>query len=130
MAKKTTKEISPRPDVVVFPNPNPRRDYVISIENHEFTSVCPVTGLPDFGTIIVNYIPDKLCLELKSLKFYFLVFRNAGVYYEAVVNLILDDLVKLCKPRWMEVIGDFTVRGGITTRVQAEYHKKSKRKSS
>ncbi len=112
-----------RPDVVTFPNPNPERDYTIRIENPEFTSVCPVTEQPDFGTIIVCYTPDKLCLELKSLKFYFLAFRNAGIYYEAAVNMILDDLVKLCRPRWMEVIGDFTARGGITTRVQVEYMK-------
>jgi 7-cyano-7-deazaguanine reductase len=112
-----------RPDVVTFPNPNPGRDYTIRIENPEYTSVCPVTGQPDFGTIVVCYTPDKLCLELKSLKFYFLAFRNAGIYYEAVINMILDDLVKLCRPRWMEVIGDFTPRGGITTRVHVEYMK-------
>jgi len=121
--KSAKKEMPARPEVITFPNPNPDRDYTIRFENPEFTSVCPVTGLPDFGTIIVCYTPDKLCLELKSLKYYFLAFRNAGVYYEAVVNLILDDLVRFCRPRWMEVVGEFNVRGGITARVQTEYLK-------
>ena len=127
--KPIKKAVPARPEVITFPNPNPERDYTIRIENPEFTSVCPVTGLPDFGTIMVCYTPDKLCLELKSLKYYFLAFRNAGVYYEAVVNMILDDLVKLCRPRWMEVIGEFTIRGGIATRVHVEYLKGSKRTS-
>lgn len=124
--KPTKKEALARPEVVTFPNPNPDRDYTIRFENAEFTSVCPVTGLPDFGTIIVCYTPDKLCLELKSLKYYFLAFRNAGIYYEAAVNLILDDLVRFCRPRWMEVIGEFNVRGGISARVQVEYLKELK----
>ncbi|MBM3324104.1 MAG: NADPH-dependent 7-cyano-7-deazaguanine reductase QueF [Calditrichaeota bacterium] len=128
-SKKPAKRALPaRPEVVTFPNPNPERDYTIRIENPEFTSVCPVTGLPDFGTIIVCYTPDELCLELKSLKYYFLSFRNAGIYYEAAVNMILDDLVRLCRPRWMEVVGEFSVRGGITTRVQAEYTKEASRR--
>ncbi|MFH1010566.1 MAG: preQ(1) synthase [bacterium] len=121
--KPATKAQPVRPEVATFPNPNPDRDYTIRIENPEFTSVCPVTGLPDFGTIIVCYTPDKLCLELKSLKYYFLAFRNAGIYYEAAVNRILDDLVRLCRPRWMEVVGEFSVRGGIATRVHVEYSK-------
>ena len=121
--KSVKSKLPVRPDVATFPNPNPDRDYTIRFENPEFTCVCPVTGLPDFGTIIVCYTPDELCLELKSLKYYFLAFRNAGVYYEAAVNLILDDLVGFCRPRWMEVIGEFNVRGGITARVQTEYVK-------
>jgi 7-cyano-7-deazaguanine reductase len=121
-AKQAAKKaLPPRPEVATFPNPNPERDYTIRIENPEFTSVCPVTGLPDFGTIIVCYTPDKRCLELKSLKYYFLAFRNAGIYYEAAVNMILDDLVKLIRPRWMEVVGEFSSRGGMMTRVHAEY---------
>jgi 7-cyano-7-deazaguanine reductase len=128
-AKSTVKKtLPPRPKVVTFPNSNPDRDYTIRIENLEFTSVCPVTGLPDFGTIVVCYTPDRLCLELKSLKYYFLAFRNAGIYYESAVNMILDDLVKLCRPRWMEVVGEFSVRGGIATRVHAEYIKESRGK--
>jgi 7-cyano-7-deazaguanine reductase len=127
--KKSANRVSARPKVTTFPNPNPGRDYTIRIENREFTSVCPVTGLPDFGTIIVCYTPDKLCLELKSLKYYFLSFRNAGIYYEAAVNMILDDLVHFCRPRWMEIVGDFTVRGGISTRVQVEYSKGAARRA-
>jgi 7-cyano-7-deazaguanine reductase len=125
--KPAKKALPPRPEVATFPNPNPERDYTIRIENPEFTSVCPVTGLPDFGTIIVCYTPDKRCLELKSLKYYFLAFRNAGIYYEAAVNMILDDLVKLIRPRWMEVVGDFSSRGGMMTRVHAEYLKRAVR---
>ena len=106
-----------------FPNPSPERDYEIDTRFPEFTSVCPVTGLPDFGEIRVVYVPDALCLELKSLKFYFLGFRNEGIYYEAVTNRILDDLVAACAPRRMTVVGDFSVRGGLKTTVRAEYVK-------
>ncbi len=103
----------------VFDNKFPQRDYFITHVNEEFTSTCPITGLPDFGTITINYIPDKLCIELKSLKFYFLEFRNKGIFYEAVTNEILEDLVKMCNPRYMEVHGKFTVRGGLHTDVVA-----------
>ncbi len=106
-----------------FPNPRPERDFEIAIDFPEFTSVCPKTGLPDFGTIRVRYVPDTRCVELKSLKFYFLAFRNEGIFYEAVTNAILDDLVAACEPRCMTVIGDFTARGGLTTKVTAEYRK-------
>ena len=106
-----------------FPNPRPERDYEIEIRAPEFTSVCPVTGLPDFGEILIRYTPDRLCVELKSLKYYFIEFRNQGIFYEAVTNRILDDLVSLLQPRRMTVTGAFSARGGITTKVVAEYQK-------
>ena len=104
-----------------FPNPRPERDYEIAINCPEFTSVCPKTGLPDFGEIRITYIPDAHCIELKSLKYYFIAFRNRGMFYEAVTNQILDDLVAVCRPRRMTVVGDFSVRGGIKTVVTASY---------
>jgi len=106
-------------EIEVFENKYPQRDYFITHVNEEFTSVCPKTGLPDFGTITINYIPDKLCLELKALKYYFLDFRDKGIFYEAVTNSILDDLVKACHPRYMEIIGDFTTRGGLHSKIVA-----------
>ena len=108
-------------EIEVFENQFPDRDYYITHVNEEFTSVCPKTGLPDFGKITVEYIPDKLCLELKALKYYFLEFRNKGIFYESVVNQILDDLVAACKPRYMSVTGEFTTRGGLHSKVVAEY---------
>lgn len=108
-------------EIEVFENKYPDRDYYISHKNEEFTSVCPKTGLPDFGIITINYIPDKLCLELKALKYYFLDFRNKGIFYEAVVNEILDDLVKKCKPRYMEIIGEFSTRGGMNSKVKTVF---------
>ena len=105
----------------VFDNPRPDRDYTIRHVNPEFTSMCPKTGLPDFGTITVEYVPDRLCVELKSLKYYYLDFRNRGIFYEAVINQILDDLVAVTKPRRMTVTGIFTTRGGIHSEVVAEY---------
>lgn len=104
-----------------FPNPRPERDYEIHIDCPEFTSVCPKTGLPDFGTIRITYTPGTKCVELKSLKYYLIEFRNRGIFYEAVTNQILDDLVTLLAPRRMTVVGDFSARGGITTRVTATY---------
>jgi len=104
-----------------FPNPRPERDFDIAIDCPEFTSVCPKTGLPDFGTIRIIYTPDKKCVELKSLKYYLVEFRNRGIFYEAVTNQILDDLVGLLAPRRMTVVGDFSARGGITTKVTATY---------
>jgi 7-cyano-7-deazaguanine reductase len=106
-----------------FPNPRPDRDYQIEISCPEFTSVCPKTGLPDFGEIRIDYVPDELCVELKSLKYYFIEFRNRGIFYEHVTNQILDDLVALLRPRRMRVVGDFSVRGGIKTVVTATYQK-------
>jgi 7-cyano-7-deazaguanine reductase len=104
-----------------FPNPSPDRDYEIEIRCPEFTSVCPRTGLPDFGEIIISYVPDQLCLELKALKYYMVGFRNEGIFFEAVTNRILDELVATCRPRRMTVVGDFAVRGGIATTVTATY---------
>ena len=98
-----------------------RRDVLITISQPEFTSVCPMTGLPDFGTIIIRYTPDQLIVELKSLKYYLLQFRNVGMFYEHVSNRILDDLVLVLKPKAMEVTGEFTARGGLTTCVSARY---------
>lgn len=104
-----------------FPNPHPGRDYEIAIACPEFTSVCPMTGLPDFGEIRITYVPDTRCVELKSLKYYLIAFRNQGIYYEDVTNRILDDLVAVCQPRRMTVVGAFSVRGGIRTTVTAGY---------
>ncbi len=104
-----------------FENQYPGRSYEILNRCPEFTSVCPKTGQPDFGTIYVEYIPDKRCIELKSLKLYLAAYRNEGIFYEHVTNKILDDLVAACQPRWMEVIGEFNVRGGITTTVTATH---------
>ena len=105
----------------VFDNPRPGRDYTIVHEAPEFTSVCPITGLPDFGTIIIEYVPAAKCIELKSLKHYLFGFRQQGVFYEAVVNRILDDLVEACSPRRITVTGKFTVRGGISSTVSASF---------
>jgi len=107
--------------VDTFKNKYPDREYTITIRNPEYTSICPITGNPDFGTITIEYVPDQLCLELKSLKYYFLGFRDKGVFYESLVNEILDDLAGVCSPRRMKVIGDFTTRGGITSTIMAEY---------
>ena len=104
-----------------FPNPRPERAYEIAIQCPEFTSLCPKTGLPDFGEIRITYVPAARCIELKSLKYYMIEFRNRGIFYEAVTNQILDDLVALLKPRRMTVTGDFSVRGGIKTVVTARY---------
>jgi 7-cyano-7-deazaguanine reductase len=104
-----------------FPNPRPERDYEITINCPEFTSVCPKTGLPDFGEIRIAYVPDARCVELKSLKYYMIGFRNLGIFYEHVTNQILDDLVAALQPRRMTVVGDFSVRGGLKTIVTATY---------
>lgn len=104
-----------------FPNPRPERDYEIRIRCPEFTSVCPKTGQPDFGEILIDYTPDASCLELKALKFYLQSYRNQGIFYEAATNRILDDLVGACQPRRMRVTGAFTARGGITTTVVADF---------
>jgi len=110
-----------RIDIDLFDNPRPDRDYCIRIRCPEFTSVCPRTGQPDFGEILIEYGPDQQCIELKSLKFYMQSFRNKGIFYETLTNDILDDLSGMCKPRWMKVTSRFTPRGGITTEVVAEY---------
>ncbi|HAK54054.1 MAG TPA: NADPH-dependent 7-cyano-7-deazaguanine reductase QueF [Acidobacteria bacterium] len=107
--------------IETFPNPRPDRNYEIAIHCPEFTSVCPKTGLPDFGEIRITYVPDQQCIELKALKYYLIEYRNKGIFYEAATNQILDDLVATCRPRRMKVVGDFSVRGGITTSVTATY---------
>jgi 7-cyano-7-deazaguanine reductase len=104
-----------------FQNPRPERDFEIAISCPEFTSVCPKTGLPDFGEIRITYVPGDRCIELKALKYYMIEFRNRGIFFEAVTNQILDDLVAACQPRRMTVVGDFAVRGGIKTVVTASY---------
>jgi 7-cyano-7-deazaguanine reductase len=114
-----------KPELIVFPNPHPARDYEITHVNPEFTSVCPVTGLPDFGEITVRFVPDKVCVELKSLKYYFICFRNRGIFYEAVINEILEDLVAAMEPRWMEITGKFSTRGGLHSNVVCKYMKKT-----
>ncbi len=116
----------PQKQLETFPNPKPERDYVISFDCPEFTCVCPKTGQPDFATIKISYVPNKLCVELKSLKLYLWSYRNEGAFHEAVTNKILDDLVSAVSPRSMEVIGDFFVRGGIHTVVTARFVKGKK----
>ena len=113
----------PSKDLEVFKNPYPQRDYEIRFECPEFTCLCPRTGQPDFATLRIHYIPDKRCVELKSLKLYLWSYRNEGVFHEAVTNKILDDLVKAIQPRFMKIEGDFYVRGGIHTVIQVEYKK-------
>ncbi len=113
--------MSENPKIELFENPRPGRDYHIKINCPEFTSVCPRTGQPDFGEIIIEYCPDKFCIELKSLKYYMQSFRNKGIFYEALTNEILDYLSGICQPRNMKITSRFTPRGGITTEVVAEY---------
>jgi 7-cyano-7-deazaguanine reductase len=108
-----------------FENQFPDRDYEIEISCPEFTAVCPKTGQPDFGTITIRYVPDRSCIELKSLKLYLFDYRARGIFYEHVVNTILDDLVAACRPRSMMVIGDFRPRGGITSRITARFARSS-----
>ena len=104
-----------------FPNPSPQRDYVICHVAPEFTSRCPVTGQPDLGTVTIDYVADKLCVELKSLKLYLQSFRDQGIFYEAVTNRILDELAATIRPRWMRVRTDWTPRGGMHSTITAEY---------
>jgi len=111
----------PNRNLETFPNPKPERDYQIRMECPEFTCVCPRTGQPDFATIRIEYVPDQICLELKSLKLYLWSYRDVGTFHEAVTNQILDDLVAACRPRSMTVTSDFNVRGGIHTVVTATY---------
>lgn len=126
----------PKPELLeTFANPYANRDYEIQMDCDEFTSLCPVGGVesdasdldllkggaPDFGTIRISYVPGDLCLELKSLKFYLWSFRNEGIFYERAVNRILDDLVAASKPKWMKVVGDFNVRGGIKSVITATH---------
>lgn len=110
------------PNIATWPNQY-KRNYEIYIELPEFTSVCPKTGLPDFGTIMITYIPNEKCLELKSLKYYLLEYRELGIFTENAVNKILDDCVNSCQPKWMLVEGDFTPRGGLKSIISAEFKK-------
>jgi 7-cyano-7-deazaguanine reductase len=121
---------NPRTILDPFENPFPDRDYQIEFVFPEFTSVCPVTSQPDFATITVSYVPDRLCVEMKSLKLYFFSFRNKGMFYEAVTNTILDDLVAVIKPRSMTVIGAFNVRGGTAGTVTVTYAKKGRSRAT
>ena len=107
-----------------FANPARGRDYRIHMEIPEFTCVCPMTGQPDFATLVLDYVPDKLCVELKSLKLYIWSYRDQGTFHEAVTNKILDDLVRATEPRWMRLEAKFNVRGGIYTTVIAEHTKR------
>lgn len=121
-AKTKYNYSNPTPAILeTFPNQYPNRDYKTEFVFTEFTSLCPKTGQPDFATIKVEYIPDKLCIETKSLKLYFLAFRQHGVFIETLTNQILEDCVSVCKPRWMKVTGNFNARGGILINITAEY---------
>jgi len=147
MKKKQQRKISPRvpkikfrpldrrydaqtPDTIdstvldSFPYEYPEKDIVIDIETDEFTAVCPWSGLPDFGTVRVNYIPDKCLIELRSFKYYLMTYRNVGIYQEHAANRVLADLVKCCKPKWMQVTIDYRVRGGVHTVASVEFGKK------
>jgi len=115
----------PAPKILeTFPNPAPQRDYVIEHTHHEFTSVCPMTGHPDFADITVSYVAEKKCVELKSLKLYFHAFRNEGIFFEAATNKICDDLGGLLKPRELTIIANWRARGGFTSRITASWKKK------
>ncbi|MDG2391516.1 MAG: preQ(1) synthase [Planctomycetaceae bacterium] len=105
-----------------FPNPHPEKDYISETICPEFTSMCPKTGQPDFGEIIITYVADQVCYELKSLKLYLQQYRNHGAFYEHVTNCILDDLVAATQPRWMQIEASFTPRGGIRTNITTEYY--------
>lgn len=111
-----------------FPYEYPGKDIVINIDTDEFTAVCPWSGLPDFATIRIDYIPDKLVIELRSLKYYLLSYRNVGIYQEHLVNRLLEDLVRCAKPKWMKVSADYKVRGGIHTVASREHTGSKKRR--
>jgi len=114
----------PSKTLETVPNPHPDREYEVEMTCPEFTCVCPMTGQPDFAHLVLDYVPDRLCVELKSLKLYIWSYRDEGAFHEAVTNKILDDLVRATKPRWMRLESRFAVRGGITTSVFAEHRKK------
>ena len=114
----------PSTQLEVVPNPHPDRDYEVALEIPEFTCLCPQTGQPDFATIRVRYVPDRVLVELQSIKLYIWSYRNAGAFHEDVTNRILNDFVTVSAPRWIEVVGDFSVRGGIKTVVRATYGKR------
>ena len=110
-------------NIETFENPNPENNYIIQHVADEFTSLCPKTGHPDFGTVILTYVADGVCIELKAYKIYLQSYRNEGIFYEAITNKILDDLLKICSPRWMRVKTQWTGRGGIHSTITAEYQK-------
>jgi 7-cyano-7-deazaguanine reductase len=114
---------APSKSLETFANPNPERDYEIAFEAPEFTCLCPMTGQPDFATIRVRYIPDAKCVELKSLKLYLWSYRDEGAFHEAVTNRIANDLIAALDPRYLFVEGDFSVRGGISTKVRVEHRR-------
>ena len=114
---------APLPEIECFENQFSHYEITVSIP--EYTSVCPKSGLPDFGTLTLRYVPDKLCVELKSLKMYILAYRNLGIFYENAVNRILRDFVKACKPHQAMIIGEFNVRGGMKTTIEAAYRSRS-----
>ncbi len=116
--------------LATFANPAPSRNYVIEHTHHEFTSLCPLTGHPDFATITVRYVADKKCVELKSLKLYFHAYRNAGAFFEAVTNQICDDLGSALRPRSLTVVADWKARGGFTSRITAEWRPARRRRSA
>mgnify|MGYP001409772792 CR=1 FL=1 len=129
LLKKSTTQYPTRPEearLEAFPNPKPTRSYTIHFDCPEFTCLCPITGQPDFGHLQIEYIPGPLCLESKSLKLYLFSFRNHGAFHEAVVNRILDDLVRILHPRWMKITGAFNRRGGIAITVTAEHPARKK----
>lgn len=109
------------PSIEVWQNKYPDKEYTINLEVSEFTCICPKTGLPDFAAIRIEYSPDKYCIELKSFKMYTIFYRNLGIFHEHLVNKMLEDLVRACRPRWIKIIGEFNARGGIRTMVTAEY---------
>ena len=111
----------------VFPYEYAGKDLTIDIETDEFTAVCPWSGLPDYGTIRINYIPNRVCIELRSLKYYLISYRNVGIYQEHVVNRVLNDLVRCCKPRWMQVWADYKIRGGVHTVTSVEWGRRNRR---
>lgn len=113
----------PTREMETFPNPNPERDYHIRIDSPEFTCLCPKTGQPDFAEIRLDYIPDRLCVELKSLKLYYWSFRDEGHFHEQVTNMIADDLIRLLDPRYLKLQAVFNVRGGVYTTVEVEHNK-------
>lgn len=112
------------PKIDVWENKYPDKEYTVSLEIPEFTCLCPKTGLPDFAVIRIQYIPDKFCIELKSLKYYINFYRNIGIFHEHVVNKILEDFIKACRPKWAKVEGEFNIRGGIKTKVIREYKRR------
>ena len=115
----------PSKSLETFPNPTPGRDYTIAFEAREFTCLCPMTGQPDFATVRIRYVPDETCVELKSLKLYLWSYRDEGAFHEAVTNRIADDIIEAIAPRYLQVEGDFYVRGGISTKVIVEHpHRK------